>query len=86
MPSRNTKKKEIAVTPPGFKSKIGAVLRAYRKSAKLTQEQVAEMIGIAHYQVSRYERGLDAPSLWMLTKFAAVFEVTPLQLLKEILT
>ena len=86
MPSLNTKKKEIAITPPTFKKQIGAVIKDHRKAAGLTQVKLAEIIGIAHYQVSRYERGKDAPTLWIITLIAKACEVPIIEILKEILT
>jgi transcriptional regulator with XRE-family HTH domain len=42
-------------------NRIGANLRAARKSAGLTQRQLAERIGTDSFQVSRWERGANRP-------------------------
>lgn len=42
-------------------NRIGANLKAARKSAGLTQRQLAERIGTDSFQVSRWERGANRP-------------------------
>ena len=37
-------------------------LKNYRTSCSLTQQQLAEAVGLSRYQISRYERGLGCPS------------------------
>lgn len=43
--------------PPTFAQRFGAHLKAYRLSLGFTQEVMAERMGLARTQLSRYERG-----------------------------
>lgn len=49
---------------------LGRSLGAQRERAGLTQEQVAEMLGIGSQAVSRMERGAAVPTLFRLFEFA----------------
>jgi transcriptional regulator with XRE-family HTH domain len=48
-----------------MKKEFGKVLRALRLRKGLTQEQVAERLGIRKSAVSRYESGQDGPTLYL---------------------
>lgn len=47
-----------------------------RKSNNLTQQQMAEKVGIHITQVKRYEAGQAQPSIELLKKIATAFNVT----------
>ena len=53
---------------------LGAALAARRQQASLSQEEVAERLGIGQEAVSRLERGVVAPSLQRLLEFASVYD------------
>jgi transcriptional regulator with XRE-family HTH domain len=56
---------------------VGAQLKTLRKSAELSQTELANQIGVTFQQVQKYERGsnrIGASRLWGLCK---VFDVTP---------
>jgi len=48
-----------------------------RKSLKLSQEDLAEMIGTNQRQISRYETGENDPSAEVLAALARALETTP---------
>ena len=50
-------------------------LRAARKACKLTQNQVAEMLGVDRSAYTYYETGKTSPSLVNLARLAAMFHV-----------
>lgn len=52
---------------------LGAALAGRRVRAKLSQEEVAERLGIGQEAVSRLERGVAVPSLQRLLEFANVY-------------
>ena len=52
---------------------LGAALAARRVRAKLSQEEVAERLGIGQEAVSRLERGVVVPSLQRLFEFAHAY-------------
>ena len=47
---------------------FGKSFKHYRKRAKLTQKEAAELIGIKDYQLANYKTNRGQPSLEMLKK------------------
>ena len=76
MPYKGTSKKSESITPQRFKDEIGANLRSVRKATGLNQTEFGERIGVAYYQISRYERGIDDISLYMVYRICQEFDVT----------
>lgn len=54
--------------------KIGEVLREKRKAAGLTQEQLANALGITAPAVNKWERGLSCPDLTLLPVLARLLK------------
>jgi transcriptional regulator with XRE-family HTH domain len=67
-------------TPRGkgktFAEEFGERLRSARERRGLTQEQLAEMVGITASRESEYESGRFAPQLEKAAKLAVALEVT----------
>ena len=61
--------------------KIGRFLQELRKERELTQEQLAEQVGVARRTVSRWETGSNLPDLDILVELSDFYEVD----LREIL-
>jgi len=55
--------------------KLGHRIAALRKTRKLTQEQLAEALACSVEFISLVERGVNAPSVAGLEKFAKVLKV-----------
>ena len=55
---------------------VGGQLRIARRSAGLTQKQLAAALGVEPITVSRWERGVTTPSLPRLRRIAEVTETT----------
>ena len=55
---------------------MGGRLRTARRSVGLTQKQLAEELGVESITVSRWERGVTAPSLARLRRVAEITETT----------
>ncbi len=51
-------------------------LKAIRKQNKLTQQQVAEIIGVDRSSVSYYETGKACPPLTVLVKIAKLYKMS----------
>ena len=51
-------------------AKLGRNVASYRKLAGLTQEQLAEEVGVTSETISRLERGIPIPSLARIDEFA----------------
>lgn len=66
--------------------KIGAKIVYYRKIRGLTQEELAELVGISPQYLSRIENGNyhKSVSLSILMKIAEKLNVTMVQLMKDI--
>ena len=60
--------------------RVGRILAGYRQERGLTQDMVAERLGVEPETVSRFERGETLPSLVRLAEMAEVYEV-PLEAL-----
>jgi transcriptional regulator with XRE-family HTH domain len=61
---------------------VSGRVRAARRSAELTQKQLAEALGVESITVSRWERGVTTPSLSRLRRVAEVTETTLSDLLR----
>ncbi len=61
--------------------KIGNFLQNLRKESKLTQEQLAEQLGVARRTVSRWETGNNLPDLDILIELADLYDVDLRELL-----
>ena len=62
--------------------KIGAFIAALRKEQGLTQEQLAEKIGVSNRSVSRWENGNTLPDFSLLQILADVLNVSMTELLE----
>ncbi len=51
-------------------------LRRYRKTMRMTQQEVADRIGVQRSTYSRYEEGSNHPSWKVLMKLADLYEVS----------
>lgn len=60
-----------------------AVLRRHRQSAGLSQQQLADSVGIAKSYISSLELGYRAPNLNLLVKLADALSIRPGQLVDE---
>lgn len=61
--------------------KIGQFLRECRKEKSITQEQLAEMLGVTNRSVSRWENGSNLPDLDILIEMADYYDVELRELL-----
>jgi transcriptional regulator with XRE-family HTH domain len=62
---------------------LGANLRRYRLAARLSQEAVADRMGVDRAYVSAVERGVQNVTLLMLWEIAQALNVRPGALLDE---
>ena len=63
---------------------LGEVLKNHRTECKMTQEFVAESLGVSRQAVSKWESGKSAPSTTNLLALADLFGLTAEDLLKEV--
>lgn len=67
-----------------IKKSLGETLREYRTERKMTQEFVAEHLGISRQAVSKWESGVSEPSTSNLLALAKLFDVSAEELLANI--
>lgn len=63
---------------------LGEVLKRHRLNCGMTQEFVAEALGVSRQAVSKWESGASAPSTTNLLAIAKLFGVNAEDLLKEV--
>lgn len=63
---------------------LGEVIKRYRTQRKMTQEFVAESLGVSRQAVSKWESGVSDPSTTNLMALAKLFGVTAEEILKEV--
>ncbi len=66
------------------KASLGEVLRKYRTERNMTQEFVAEALGVSRQAVSKWEKGISDPSTSNLLALAKLYGVSAEELLKEV--
>lgn len=62
---------------------LGEVLKQHRQACKMTQEFVAESLGVSRQAVSKWESGASDPSTTNLMALAKLFKVSAEDLLRE---
>ena len=61
--------------------KFGTRLKFLRNKKEMTQQELAEMIGITSESISRYENGLRMPDMDTIVRLANYFEISVDELL-----
>ena len=79
MPDINSQQKKS-----GVRKSLGEALRAHRTKCKMTQEFVAETLGVSRQAVSKWENGTSDPSTSNLFALAKLYGVSVEDLLKEV--
>ena len=78
--SSTDSRKESAI----IKKSLGEVLKTHRTKNKMTQDFVAESVGVSRQSVSKWEQGISDPSTSNLFALAKLFGVSVEDLLKEV--
>ncbi|MBQ7800718.1 MAG: helix-turn-helix transcriptional regulator [Oscillospiraceae bacterium] len=63
---------------------LGEALKEHRVRCKMTQEFVAERLGVSRQAVSKWENGSSDPSTSNLLALAKLYGIDPEELLKEV--
>lgn len=77
--SSETRKEKIVI-----KKTMGEVIKSHRIECKMTQEFVAERMGVSRQTVSKWETGVNEPSTSNLLQLAKLYNIPAEELLKEI--
>ena len=75
---------EIRSEKKDVKASLGETIKRYRIDRKMTQEFVAERIGVSRQAVSKWESGASDPSTTNLISLARLFDITPEELLRNV--
>ena len=62
--------------------KVGAFLKDLRKEKGITQEQLAEELGVSGRTISRWETGSNMPDISLLVEIAEFFDVSIPEIIK----
>ncbi len=63
-------------------NKIGTFIETRRKEKKLTQKQLAKLLGVSNTAISKWEHGNNLPDISMLEPLSQVLEIEVLDLIK----
>ena len=55
---------------------IGENIQRFRKEARLSQEELAEKVGVSRQTVAKWENGTTVPDIYACMTMADVFEIT----------
>ncbi len=69
-----------------MKYEIGSRIRKYREKLGMSQNELAEQLGIKHSRVSNWEQGTNRPDADLLAELCRVLNVSPSELLNVRLT
>ena len=75
---------EVRKEKAGTRRSLGEVLRDHRVRCKMTQEFVAESLGVSRQAVSKWETGTADPSTSNLLALAKLFGVSAEELLRSV--
>ena len=67
-----------------LRKSLGEVLKDHRTRCSMTQEFVAESLGVSRQAVSKWENGTADPSTSNLLKLAKLYGVTPEELIRAV--
>lgn len=62
-------------------TKLGLFLLKGRKEKGLTQEELAQEIGVTKAAISRYEKGERTPNIYLFAKMCSVLDISPDELI-----
>ena len=79
-----TKSKVVRHEKAMSRESLGNVLKEHRTKCKMTQEFVAETLGVSRQAVSKWENGTSDPSTSNLIAIAKLYGISTEELLKEV--
>ncbi|QSX05913.1 helix-turn-helix transcriptional regulator [Sedimentibacter sp. zth1] len=79
------KSKEVRKEKSVVRKSLGEALKEHRTLCKMTQEFVAETIGVSRQAVSKWENGISDPSTSNLIALAKLYNVPVEDLIKEVI-
>lgn len=80
------KSSEIRAEKEKVRKSLGETIKEYRTKCNMTQEFVAETLGVSRQAVSKWETGTSDPSTANLLELAKLYGVSAEELLKNVST
>lgn len=77
------KSEEVRAEKSAIKRTLGEILKEYRTRCQMTQEFVAESLGVSRQAVSKWENGTSDPSTSNLFALAKLYGVSVEELLRD---
>ena len=74
--------KEMREEKQAVKSTLGETLKAHRTRCQMTQEFVAETLGVSRQSVSKWENGSSDPNTSNLIALSKLYKISPEELLE----
>jgi Predicted transcriptional regulators len=78
------KSKDVRREKTVARETLGNILREHRTKCKMTQEFVAEALGVSRQAISKWENGTSDPSTSNLIAIAKLYGISPQELLQEV--
>ena len=79
-----TKSKDVRKEKATTKISLGEEIKEHRTRCKMTQEFVAESLGVSRQAVSKWENGTSDPSTSNLIALAKLYGISAEELLKQV--
>jgi len=79
-----TKSKDVRKEKAVTRKSLGEAIKEHRTRCKMTQEFVAETLGVSRQAVSKWENGTSDPSTSNLIALAKLYGISAEELLKEV--
>lgn len=76
--------RSISQETASVRKSLGETIREHRTRCRMTQEFVAEHLGVSRQAVSKWENGTSDPSTANLLALAKLFGVSPAELLRDV--
>lgn len=78
------KSSDVRKEKSNIRKSLGEVIKQHREELLMTQEFVAEAVGVSRQAVSKWENGTSEPSTSNLIELARLFKITAEDLLHEV--
>ena len=59
-----------------FEKTIANNLRMYRRNSNMSQQELANKLGITQAAIARYEAGITVPNAYLLLRYAEIFDIS----------